>query len=542
MVSNPAVNLTLDYIEALKSGLRITQPPGGPPLFDPAAACDIGVLGDRLRALMALQGADAIRAVEERQGAMLQMVAYGLMDDFETCVKIGFLLGDRVVLWDLLGGRILEQVPSAIDRERVGCIATNIVALEPLARSGHVVILPHPFDWHEGARQAVAQLEAETGCPPSAKLLGLTASLAVAARLRLNPYTIAEDDDEFDALIGAVKDDRGTPQHLYRSTVSALLTQHLVSQPRFNEFLKLPSTAFLEVLEDREDFYRQLRDRLGEFDGAQDYRIDVLAREIEKRLEDRNDTVREFAEYWDMYGSVLSGAISLLMLAGGAGALPTALPVAITTAMKAAKLVTAKKGEGSLIAAVFRELSSERAKQEFLAGRNVESRHHAMMAMTPCLARAVVNHLTDDEIHETINCRDTWHDYCCDYLGDLWKISPAAFWQHIRIAAEHEEGIVIGDFDYHWDVLRSSQVPDETWRAMLQSICHQQSPVPEFLQKSVIAQTDWGGEHGEHMRSLLLDWHQGLNGAEKETATRFLREAYDGSLPSWFSPAADAGD
>ena len=48
------------------------------------------------------------------KNAIIQGVAFGLVEDFEKFVKVGLLYSNRVVLWDFLWGRMLNNLDDAV--------------------------------------------------------------------------------------------------------------------------------------------------------------------------------------------------------------------------------------------------------------------------------------------------------------------------------------------------------------------------------------------------------------------------------------------
>ena len=93
------------------------------------------------------------------EGASLQSVAYGLFDDFELCLKVGYLIGDRVILWDYIFGRLLRSGNiESIDYEIIGVIANNLVKSIKLVHNGNLVVLPHPLDWHDESKLALSEI------------------------------------------------------------------------------------------------------------------------------------------------------------------------------------------------------------------------------------------------------------------------------------------------------------------------------------------------------------------------------------------------
>jgi hypothetical protein len=95
--------------------------------------------------------------------------------------------------------------------------------------------------------------------------------------------------------------------------------------------------------------------------------------------------------------------------------------------------------------------------------------------------------------------------------------------------------MVVGDTDDHWDALKSAPMPQYVWKACLESILATSLVLPELLEETVVAQLDWGGEHGESMRDELVAWVRSLTNERKQRALAFLKRAFEGTLPAWLA-------
>ena len=159
IVPNPAVAQTLAYIAAIKHRLQVS-------VTDGKATCLLSnVTPIALRQVKSdlddiLRSTEAAReSVARSEGAILQTAAFGYSADLDLTLRAGFLLGDRVVLWDYLWRTLGRGIDASTDDEKgwIATIATGIVEVEELARLGHVVVLPHPLDWSKDASTAVQQ-------------------------------------------------------------------------------------------------------------------------------------------------------------------------------------------------------------------------------------------------------------------------------------------------------------------------------------------------------------------------------------------------
>ncbi|MBX3738076.1 MAG: hypothetical protein KF715_15385 [Candidatus Didemnitutus sp.] len=146
------------------------------------------------------RGSAADRAVNAMIGyprERFQMTGTGLVEDFNSYVKMGLLLGSRNVLWSATIRPWLGQG----DRARFGavCHAVNFLAWKEAIRGGGLIVLPHPHQWLPELQHRLVELsenlrELRTTNPTAYNAqLGLMNAYALAeANIGLNPYFMAE--------------------------------------------------------------------------------------------------------------------------------------------------------------------------------------------------------------------------------------------------------------------------------------------------------------------------------------------------------------
>jgi hypothetical protein len=123
----------------------------------------------------------------------VQTLGFGLAPDLDAFVKLGFLCGERLVLWDYLWGRALDQIDDGPDsRLHVAKTVCDLLLLKPIAQAGGLTILPHPMDWSSDIREYLSQLAASGSY--SAANQGLVTALAVIQEIPVHPYTVFPDD------------------------------------------------------------------------------------------------------------------------------------------------------------------------------------------------------------------------------------------------------------------------------------------------------------------------------------------------------------
>lgn len=160
-----ASKFSLDYFNLLEELLHFEPDESGKRVIPPGATNILSFENLRNQLLPLLidnTSRTAIRASKDywRDQNQSQTVGFRLIDDesFEKFIKMGSLCGNRVVLWDFIGTRVLANLdgnPSVPDT--VKTLATNLMPLKPIVEAGGLVMLPHPTDWSKEIRQKVSQ-------------------------------------------------------------------------------------------------------------------------------------------------------------------------------------------------------------------------------------------------------------------------------------------------------------------------------------------------------------------------------------------------
>jgi hypothetical protein len=317
------------------------------------------------------------------EGALLQSAAFGFHEDLDFMVRTGYLLGDRVVLWDYLG-RMLRRAHRGRDadrRERVAAVANSLVELEPLARAGKLVILAHPLDWSPEASNAIKTVAVTERLTPG--LAGMYSTVAAAAALGLNSYTISDNNKEFQRLLRSEQPDERAGRANERMLLTGLLASRLLSDRQFSYLLNLPLERFQQLILEDADFYRQLRDRLAAdnfHDG--EYRLTALAAELERLIHSRNVRMRRITEDWAMYGGTFASVIGVVTASAPVDPHLRIAGALISLAVSLARFIPKPAEKGVPLVAMFRKLerSSRQYERLFNDGVAESSAHPAEIA------------------------------------------------------------------------------------------------------------------------------------------------------------------
>lgn len=135
-----ALSLSLTYLDAIQKRLNIGNQPGTmrPQFLRLLSPQAINRLQDDLTSILSgSPSQDAISATCAFGEKHIQMVGYGLADELDRLVKLGFLCGERVVLWDILSSRLLKSgIGSPASKATFKQAVTSLVALRPVVEQG----------------------------------------------------------------------------------------------------------------------------------------------------------------------------------------------------------------------------------------------------------------------------------------------------------------------------------------------------------------------------------------------------------------------
>lgn len=360
--NNQAINFTLKYIEAVQQRLQINVNEKREPVFVPERIeiADLRKLGQDLNDIWSMRD-EAIASVQNCEGAFLQSVAYGLIDDFDLTLKVGYLIGDRVVLWDYLLGRLLREKNIAkVNLPQIGVIGNNLVSASLLAEKGYLVILPHPFEWHKRAKQCFAEAAKKHFITP--EILGLVCSLSVARELKLQPYTILESEVNWKKALERQKQcfksiSNIDGSDLFKTLLTAMLSERLLTDVQFEEAFNKPTHEFHDVVAKRKDFYSAFKQALT-FQGSfqSDQQLTNLSEQIENTILSWNSKVRSFSKDWNLLGATITGTLSLLA-ASGVATTPLGIASAVAGLSTTLSNYLTRKDTGeNVITAVFMNL------------------------------------------------------------------------------------------------------------------------------------------------------------------------------------------
>lgn len=355
-------HFTIDYLNAIKVNLKIDLDSDGNAIFfpDKIHSNDILNLKTELQSIW-INSESAISIVKSKQDAAIQSGLFGLVNDMDTALKVGFLLGNRVVLIDYLFERLLQKNPDRINLIHLGVIASSLVNTLPLAEKGRIVIIPTPFNWNPDSKKIIQEVGDKTTL--TVDLMSLLNMLSITKICNLHPFTIAESNELYSSIIKNQIDNvdaigRDTAEFAYDGILGALLSEKLLQETELKIALNLPLTKYFDIISSNNGFYLKYLAEItagGSLSGQNN--IDNLKDTVIKTILERNDHFSTFAKEMTIIGGVGSAAFGVLGLIS-----VTSAPLFITISLLMALSVTLTglvknkdNGEQSIIS-VFKKL------------------------------------------------------------------------------------------------------------------------------------------------------------------------------------------
>jgi len=350
---------TIDYLNAIKTnlGVEITPEGKGQIIPDFITRENIINLTKALQEIWSNSGS-AIKIIQSRHDSIIQSGLFGLVNDLDTALKVGFLLGDRVVLIDYLFERLLKDKDAdQVNLDNLFVIANFLVPLIPLAEKGRIVIIPNPFKWFPESKEIIKEAAEKTVLSPD--LISLLNMLAITNECHLQPYTIAESEENYKEIINSQIDHvdsigKDAGKYAYQGILGALLSERLLNETELKAALNYPITDYFEIISSNKDFYLKYLQRItsgGSLNFANN--VEALNKEIE---EHSKFDYTKLAKAATIATGVSGGTIALAALITTVSA-PLAITGAILSLSATLTGLVNKKEKPDAVISVFKKLS-----------------------------------------------------------------------------------------------------------------------------------------------------------------------------------------
>lgn len=567
-----ATGLTLQYLHLLETHLQITWNEQGKPvcIIDWIRDKSVAALHEALNELFNGQlHADARQATIEYGKHHIQTVGFGLASDFKEFIKLGLIYGERVVLWDIVGSRILSAAQvDARSTSLLAQIACQLLMLRGVIERGGIVILGHPVTWSTLAAEIDEDLRTEGNA--SASDLGLSmAFAAIEEGLPLHPYTLLRGSlrpSVAERVAAQVNDLYSSKHYVFQKAICGLLRDQRVAYLR-----DVRVEDFFDVVVAHEGLCRALWKFFSTLEGLSaqqgERELEALAEELVGLIAKRNAAVSDYvAEGVDASASVVLASVAtltvgmpLLQVLAGAGALAVPLTKAVRKWVnKPARNVVVQAFEALENVAEMQaddltpnempepfdgiiEPNIQDLYVRFKAFHWTQDRHELLESLSPEVAKAVLGLLRPADIGPIVNHRRFQEDYIGDYLAHLWTLDENFYWEHLGKTFESPDGLLIYDSDDHIRTMESHAIPMKVWRQLLDSllVAHADElfarkygyPLERIM--SVITFQSEQPADSDEKRAALLSIYDALGSDERSAFTDFLSATFGGELPSW---------
>lgn len=326
-------HFTIDYIKAVQKHLKIELVESGEAIFVPKKVSQYEIMNLSVELTEIFKRSESsLDVVKGRNDSIIQAGLFGMVNNLDKAVKVGFLIADRVVLIDYLYERILSKRINKIDMNHLGSIASSLVQLLPLAEKGRIVIIPNPFNWFEPSKEIISEVSSYTVL--DIKLISMLNMLSITNECKLHPYTIAESEAEYNLIVNEQLDrtdvlGKSIGKYAYEGILGSLLSEKLLDKIEFKIALERPITNYYDIISSNSEFYNKYIQQItsrGEIEG--ELAIDELKGNIIENIADRNNKLPTKIKNLAIIGTSAGGVTTAIL---GVISLVSA-PIAITGA------------------------------------------------------------------------------------------------------------------------------------------------------------------------------------------------------------------
>ena len=207
MKTDRTIEYSLQFLKALEEDLKIEWNQGGLPIFNSELINHMSItklaydLSDLVKSKLK---DDAIVDIENPpKENLIQTTGIGFAENFDLFTKLGFLLGDRVIMWDsMILGILTSGRADLINKMELGKVACDLLMLKPAIELGGLAILPHPITWLERSQRYFSVINGQNDI--STEFIGyVNARALLDEKFPLHPYSIRQSKSLFKSIIGS---------------------------------------------------------------------------------------------------------------------------------------------------------------------------------------------------------------------------------------------------------------------------------------------------------------------------------------------------
>lgn len=355
-------HFTIDYITKIITTLDIEISDNGEAIIFPEtiSPSKLATLKEGIGSLWK-DSQTAINICKNKHDAKIQSGLFGLVDDFNKAMQIGFLISDRVVLIDYLFDRLLRNPDfTRINIPHFCAVASELASLLPLAERGRVVIIPSPFSWNDESKQLIRACIEDSDEIFTPYMMAMVNMFSIVKLCKLHPYTIAESDANYDE-ITSINISTGniiskpSLEHAQKRLLGSLFTEKSLMREGFVTSHKITISKFQKIIQSNKRFHNEYLNKIlsgGEID------LSVISDELELSiLEEINNSDKNSLKKLVPAGVFLTSASSYsLSYFYSASPTLTALGALIGLSSTALGLLFGKNANDDPIVQVFSEL------------------------------------------------------------------------------------------------------------------------------------------------------------------------------------------
>lgn len=354
---------TIKYLEAIKNNLKIERNEDNQTFCLPENISieDIISLRAELESIWGMSES-AIEITANKHDSIIQSGLFGPINDFDLALRTGFLIGDRIILIDYLFNRLLTRKKTeVVNLEHLCSIANTLVNLLPLAIEGRIVIIPDPFTWNPYAKQIIKEVSEKTLL--TIPLMSMLNMLSICKECNLHPYTIAESNDTYNAIIKDQIDHvdaigKDSSQYAYEGLLGSLLSERLINKAEFSYIKDIPIEKYAKIISQHTGFYSEYLSQITSGGSLNaDSNIEKIRDSFVTTIKNGNSSILRIAKRIAAASGIGSAGIALL-----AATTVISAPIAITGAVLGSiaslgAILNNKNKDENTIISLFKNLS-----------------------------------------------------------------------------------------------------------------------------------------------------------------------------------------